>query len=169
MSCYVKSKTLFNTMGRPREHDREKIAQDLIEWAKLETSINLNKFCCTREPPLAPSKITEFARECDNFRLAYEEAKGFIGARREEMLTKGTLHVKAYDLNANTYDYFLKQERRDQAKFEADLNKESAKHISQEDMSRFEGFIQAFKSIQSSDLNTAKTNINAEAKSELDG
>ena len=31
------------------------------------------------------------------------------------------LHVKAYDLNATTYDYFLKQERRAQAEFEHEL------------------------------------------------
>lgn len=155
-------------MARPREHDRDKIAQDLVEWAKQDGSINLNAFCCSREPPLAPSKITEFARECDKFRLAYEEAKAYLGARREQMLTNGTLHVKAYDLNANTYDYFLKQERREQAKFEADLSKETAKQVSKEDLSRFEGFMRAFGIIQSSDLNTAKTSINAEAKSELD-
>jgi len=156
-------------MARPREHDREKIAEDLIDWAKKEDSINLNKFCCTREPPIAPSKISIWASECDKFRKAYEQSKAYIGARREEMLTKGTLHVKAYDLNANTYDYFLKQERREQAKFDSDLSKEVAKQISKEDMSRFEQFIQSFQALQSSDLNTAKTSINAEARSELDG
>lgn len=107
--------------GRPRIHDREQIAKELIEWAEDSESINLNKFCCTRKPPLAPSMITNWARECDNFQRAYETAKAFLGARREEMLTENKLHVKAYDLNANTYDYFLKEERRAEKEFEASL------------------------------------------------
>ena len=106
-------------IGRPREHDREKIAKDLITWAKKDTSINLNEFCALNG--LAPSKITIFANEDDFFRKAYEEAKAYIGYRREQKLNSGELHVKAYDLNANTYDYFLKHERKDQLEYEAKL------------------------------------------------
>jgi len=108
--------------GRPREHDRNQIANDLVEWAKLPDSINLNKFCALQS--IAPSKITIWASECDMFRKAYELAKAYIAYRREEMLTADKLHVKAYDLNATTYDHFLKQEKREQAKFEASLEKE---------------------------------------------
>lgn len=139
------------TAGRPREHNREKIAEDLIEWAKLDGSINFNKFCCTREPPIAPSKLTHWAAECEEFRQALETARAFIGARREEMLTQGTLHVKAYDLNANTYDYFLKMERREQAKFESDLKKEEEKKIPEEYNSRFDQFIDTFRNLQKND------------------
>jgi len=110
--------------GRPREHDREAISQELIEWAKLPTSINLCGFCCSREPPLPPSMITKWARECDEFRLAYETAKTFLGQRREEMLNAELLHVKAYDLNATTYDHFLKEEKQEAAKFTAQVNAE---------------------------------------------
>lgn len=106
--------------GRPREHDRDKIADELVEWAQLDSSTNLNGFCATRF--LAPSKITLWAKECDRFRQAYEIAKTAVGLRREQKLSDGTLHVKAYDLNAAVYDYFLKEERREQAKFESTLN-----------------------------------------------
>ena len=97
--------------GRPKEHDREKLAKELIEWALLPDSINLNGFCCTRKPPIAPSKITLFRNESPIFREAYETAKAFLADRREKMLNNETLHVKAYDLNATTYDYFLKEEK----------------------------------------------------------
>ena len=110
--------------GRPRERDRDQIAFELIEWAKQPDSINLNKFCCTREPPLAPSMITNWARECNQFKRAYETAKAFIGARREEKLSRNELHVKAYDLNAPTYDYYLKEEKREQLEFESNLRKQ---------------------------------------------
>lgn len=108
--------------GRPREHDRDKIGLDLIEWAKLPTSINLNGFCCSREPPLNPRRLADWSKDCDNFRGAYETAKAFLGNRREELLNSELLHVKAYDLNARTYDYFLKEE--DELKKEADLSRQ---------------------------------------------
>lgn len=111
--------------GRPQVHDREKLAKELIEWALLPDSINLNGFCCTRNPPIAPSKITLFRNESDIFREAYETAKAFLADRREKMLNAETLHVKAYDLNATTYDYFLKEERKAQAEYEAKLKYES--------------------------------------------
>ena len=107
-------------MGRPREYDRDKLADSLVEWAQLDTSINLNGFCAQHLLP--PSKITIWANECENFRKAYEIAKTLVGLRREQKLSDGTLHVKAYDLNAAVYDYFLKEERREQAKFESTLN-----------------------------------------------
>lgn len=115
---------MTNLGGRPREHDRDAIAEELIEWAKKEDSINLCGFCCSREPPLAPTKVTDWARECSRFRVAYETAKMFIGARREANLNKGKLHVKAYDLNATVYDHFLKDEKRLQMELELDIKKQ---------------------------------------------
>lgn len=112
-----------NKGGRPREHDRDSIMLELLEWAKLPDSINLNGFCCSREPPIPPSYITLYARECPKFRAAYETAKAFLGDRREKMLNMEMLHVKAYDLNASTYDQFLKEEKRLQAEFESNLRK----------------------------------------------
>lgn len=110
-----------NPVGRPRTHDREKIAEEMVEWAQKEDSINLCKFCCTRKPPISPRKITEWAKECNQFREAYDTAKACLGARREEWLASERLHVKAYDLNANTYDHFLKDEKRQAAEHAASL------------------------------------------------
>lgn len=107
--------------GRPRTHDRDQIALDLIEWAKLPDSVNLNSFCCSREPPLAPSKLSQWAKECDYFRQAYEASKAFIGARREQWLQSDYLHVKAYDLNAAVYDHFIKEEKLFMEKYKSEL------------------------------------------------
>src|SRR5258708_19190957 len=90
------------SIGRPREHNREQIAKDLIEWARKPESINLNEFCAHYEPIISPPKIGQWARECSEFRSAYEAAKAFLGYRREQKLNKQELHVKAYDLNATT-------------------------------------------------------------------
>lgn len=119
------AKKISKPQGRPREHDRDKIALDMIEWAKKPDSINLCKFCAYYEPIIPPSKISKWADECDDFRQAYEAAKMFLGFRREEMLSQETLHVKAYDLNATVYDYFLDEKKTNTSKFEAALRKES--------------------------------------------
>lgn len=110
-------------MVRPKEHDRMKIAEEMIEWAKLPDSINLNKFCCLHDPILSASMIIRWSKEDPEFRQAYETAKSFLGYRREEKLTNNELHVKAYDLNATNYDLFLRDEKREQAQFESDLRK----------------------------------------------
>ena len=51
-----------------------------------------------------------WAKENDDFRESLECAKASLGARREEWLSTEMLHSKAYDMNARTYDYFLKEE-----------------------------------------------------------
>lgn len=113
-----------NVGGRPREHDREQIAKDMVEWAKLPDSINLCGFCCSREPPLNPRRIADWAKECDNFRGAYETAKAFLGNRREHLLNAELLHVKAYDLNAKTYDMFLDEKVKEHSAYESSLRKD---------------------------------------------
>lgn len=50
-------------VGRPKEYDREEIAAKMLEWAKLETSINLNGFCISLDPPISPSRISNWAKE----------------------------------------------------------------------------------------------------------
>lgn len=135
--------------GRPREHDRDAIALDLIEWSKLDTSTNLNGFCASRG--LAPSKITDWARECEKFRGAYEEAKAALGQRRETMLALGTLHTKAYDLNAAVYDHFLKDERRSEMAYESDLRKGEEKKADEKHAERLDGFMKALSNSQNQD------------------
>jgi len=108
-----------NPFGRPREHDLDEWAEKLIEWSKKEDSSNLNGFCADNMLP--PTYITRWAREDKHFCSAYEYAKAQLGARRERKLAEGTLHVKAYDLNAKVYDEFLKQEHRQEMEYEASL------------------------------------------------
>lgn len=148
--------------GRPREHDRDQIALDLIKWAQRDDSINLNHFCSSNL--LAPSKISQWAKEDDSFRQAYEIAKSFIGYRREMLLNQDMLHVKAYDLNAAVYDYFLKEERRAQAEFESDLKSKEDKAASQQFVEKYDAFINQLERLQdgNSDLRKTDSNINNE-------
>lgn len=152
----------MNLGGRPREYDRDKIARDLVEWAKLPDSINLNKFCAIN--CLAPPKLTLFANECPKFREAYEEAKAHLGYRREQLLNEDKIHVKAYDLNANTYDYFLKQERREQAEYEARLSADANNNVNPEDIAKYNALMQQLAQVRSA-LKMDASKINEEQKS----
>lgn len=113
-----------NNGGRPRVHEPLKLADELIEWAKQEDSINLNAFCCTRDPLLPYSSYKSILEVSKEFSAAHEIAKQFIAYRRESWLNEERLHVKSYDLNALTYDQFLKEEKRQQCEFEANLRKQ---------------------------------------------
>ena len=136
--------------GRPREYDRDKIADDLIVWAQKYDSYNLNGFCALNM--IAPQKITEWAKECPRFHEAYTIAKTFLGLRREQGLNEGKVHQKAYDLNAAVYDYFLKQERREHAEFESLLsNKQSHTHEVSPNFERYMTQITASKDSLSKD------------------
>lgn len=134
-------------MGRPREWDRDKVAENLVEWAKKDTSINLNGFC--GENLLPPSKITLWAKECDNFRQAYEIAKALLGERRERYLEQERLHVKAYDMNAKVYDHFLKDESRDEKAFESKLKAQENIAASEDDVKRHQETLDQLKALRS--------------------
>jgi hypothetical protein len=110
------------TAGRPREYDLQKVANDLLAWAAKDDSINLNKFCALNG--INPNTMLRWKDEDPKFRGAYEEAKAFLGFRREELLSKGKLHVKAYDLNATVYDAFGREEKLAISKIEADNRKQ---------------------------------------------
>ena len=137
---------MTSVMGRPRIHDRDQIAKDMVAWSLLPDSINLNKFCGMKG--IAPSKITEWAREEENFRLAYEEAKSNLGFRREEWLNEDKLHVKAYDLNAANYDHFLKDDRRQQAEFESRLKAQENIMATPEEIDRHNAVMTQLKKLQ---------------------
>ncbi len=156
---------LTKSAGRPREHNREQIAQDMIEWARKDDSLNLNKFCALYDPPIPPSKITHWAKEEEGFRQAYESTKAFIGFRREEKLNANELHVKAYDLNATTYDHFLKEERRQQAEFEAALKSDENQKVDDKIEFGYKSIMIQLGNLQSSVCNIDDNNINNEQKS----
>ncbi len=157
-----------NLGGRPREHDRDAIALELIEWAKKEDSINLNAFCCSREPCLDPAKVCQWAREDDKFRQAYRAAKAFLAVRREKWLSSEQLHQAAYNRNAKVYDFFEREESRDEFKFqkelEAAVGKEVNANANSDVKERLDATLNQLTEIQSS-LKSAKSKINKEEKS----
>ncbi len=114
-------------LGRPRTIDREELQNNMIEWAAKDTSINLCGFCA--EYSLDPDYVLKLSKIDEDFGRTYRMVKSVLGSRREHKLKEGELHNKAYDLNAATYDLFLKEERLDQLKYESALKKEEASSV----------------------------------------
>ena len=134
-------------MGRPG-HDRVKIAKEMLEWAKLDTSVNLNGF--TAVSGIVPRNILRWSKEDDDFCRTYDEVKSILGERRERYLTSGTLHVKAYDLNAKVYDAYLKDESRDEKVFEASLKAGEGEEINEEIKTKQDQILSQISSLQES-------------------
>lgn len=147
--------------GRLREHDREQIAKDLIVWAEQEDSINLNGFCASKL--IAPTKLSLWSKEDEFFRSALEIAKSFIGERRERLLTNDMLHVKAYDLNAAVYDFFLKEQRMETAKYETLLKFVQEENQNPEVIDKFNSLMDLMKQNQERKMEEIKSK--AEVKS----
>ena len=158
------AKPTGNPNGRPRKHDREQIANDMLEWAQQPDSINLNKFCAHYKPHIPPSKISNWAKEDDVFRQAYEVTNAFLAYRREEWLNDKRLHVKAYDLNAYVHDHFMNENRKEHAAYESSLKSQEQINISEADQKRFDTLMGQISSMQSN-LKTADNNSKTESKS----
>lgn len=147
--------------GRLREHDRNQIALDMIEWAQKDDSFNLNGFCGMKLLP--PSKISIWAKEDDFFCKAYEVTKAILAERRERGLREDKLHVKAYDLNSSVYDHFLKETRMEMSKFEAMLKLEDLEKLPTEVLDKFTALMAQMRNNQ--DANKDLTSKSAEVKS----
>lgn len=149
---------MVQPFGRPREHDRKQLADDLIEWAMLEDSLNLCGFAALKLIP--PRKIWQFSVEDDYFREAYDLAKAMIGERRDKMLNAKLLATESYKLNAHVYDYFMKQEHRDDLEFQSKLKNEETKSVPDDIRDTFTALMSQVSSRQStSKSDLTKSNI----------
>ena len=91
--------------GRPREYDPDLIAEELLQWAKEEESINFTQFCADRG--YLPSLIWRLEQEHEDFAYAYTIAKMKLAERRERFLNSNLLNYGAYQRYQSGYDPFL--------------------------------------------------------------
>ena len=132
--------------GRLRTHDRDQIAVDMIEWALLEESTNLNGFCGIKR--IAPSKTSQWAKEDEFFRQSLEITKAILADRRERMLSAGLLHVKGYDLSARAYDYFIREDCIEMMKLQIQLKQAEANQVSEEVNKGMDAILSQISSLQ---------------------
>jgi hypothetical protein len=91
--------------GRPRIYDAEKIAKELLDWAKDEDSLNFVGFCADKG--YLPELIWRLEKESTDFSHAYTIAKMKLAERRERFLNNDQLNYGAYQRYQHEYDPFL--------------------------------------------------------------
>lgn len=143
--------------GRPQEYDRLAVAEALIDWAKKDDSININKFCAYHDPIIPSRTFLNWVQEDEVFRRAYDKAKLFLGFRREEKLNKGELHVKAYDFNATVYDQFHRAEKIALDDMESDRKVKQIAAGTEEDRQRVEAMTKQIDKAQKERQSSSET------------
>jgi hypothetical protein len=111
--------------GRPREYDREEIFKQLLQWAELDTSINLNEFCfffCN--PKVSLKTLIVLSKETPEFSESYAIAKCACHVRRERANSLKTLSDAAFNRNARRYDYLEMEGYIEEKTFESSLRKD---------------------------------------------
>jgi len=114
-------------MCRPREHDREALMEKMIAWAKLPTSLNINAFCTSVVPEIDPEYLREIVNKEEKFSSVYRIVKAYLATRREQANSDRKLSNQAYSSGLRHYDLFLKEDWKEERKFELEIEK-TVKH-----------------------------------------
>lgn len=114
--------------GRPREHDRNQIAADLLEWSTNPTAFNLIQF--TRPRLLNVNMLPNWAAEDDGFREALELAKQSIAMNRFEATLEGALPYADYAKNEAQYDPMRDRFQQRERRLELTMKKEELEYAS---------------------------------------
>lgn len=146
MSVIGNKNAVGNKGGRPQEYDRVLIASKMIEWAKQDDSININKFCAYNDIP--SRTMLEWVDSDTEFSRAYDKVKTFLAFRREEKLNNGELHVKAFDLNATVYDRFTRHEKIQLDDLESARKQKEAQAASKEEQDKANAVVEALSRLQ---------------------
>lgn len=110
------------TLGRPQVWDREKIKSDMLYWAELPDSLNINAFCYSFEPKIPPSQLCRMVSSDEDLCQVYEIVKAYLAVRREEANSEKLLSDKCHAISITVYDYFVKEDKMNMLRFEKELN-----------------------------------------------
>lgn len=127
------SKIKKNKGGRPKEWTEDRISDlaiKLLDWAAKPDSYALIQFCNAQN--ICASKLSNLAKENEEFREALSRAKTRIAARMIENINSrdGNCHPIFFSRYIRANDYFLDQFMKEQEKVEcSDIGKHVIKII----------------------------------------
>jgi len=150
-------------MARPREWDREYLLEELMAWARLPDSLNINAFCISLRPELDPQYLRHLVREDERFSAVYRIIKAYLACRREEANSEKLLSNQAYSSGLRVYDKFAEDQWKDELRFEKDLNKETQNQDAFGIQSKFDEVLSQLSSLSKRKIED--NNINNETKS----
>ncbi len=97
---------------KPRTYDYDKLAEEILEWAEQEDSINLCAFCVERG--YLPGTLWDIQQKHEPFAQAYEFARMRLAERRERMLNADMLNAGSFHRYQAQYDPFLRKDETDE-------------------------------------------------------
>ena len=153
--------------GRPREHDRKKIAKELLEWSTNPTAFNLIQFA--RPRMINVTKLPDWADEDEEFREALQLAKQSLAMNRFEAAIEGALPYADYAKNEAQYDpmrdKFQQRERRlelelkkEEIRYTADCRKDVETEVSKQKEVDFKDFLDQISSLSKAKIDDSKIN-----------
>jgi hypothetical protein len=162
--------------GRPAKYDVKDLAKKLNEWIEDTDSWDLCKWCALyKVDPLYPHK---WAKEDEDFGIAWRTAKMTIASRRNEMMHCGEFNKVIYERYQHNYDILStyedidkkedekdRQQKRDIEKMKEEYNLKSQVNIqfTEQELEVFDKFHNVFKARQERKI--AESKSNADAKS----
>ena len=152
-------------MVRPRIHDREHLAQELVLWAQLPDSLNLNAFCTSRSPMISAVYLLQMVDEDAGLAEAYSIAQACLATRREEANAAKELTDAAYKCNLRVYDKINHKQWKDELKFEKALDKETANEAAKVSESKFSEVIDQLAGFSRSNRKIDASSTNSDTKS----
>jgi hypothetical protein len=118
--------------GKNRTFDVNLLAEEIVDWASREDSINFSQFCADRG--YLPSLIWQYNKDYEVFSRAYMIAKMKLAERRERMLNNNILNYGTFQRYQAAYDPFLRQ-------FETEVKDEDAARAKGIAMTEKENFV----------------------------
>ncbi len=155
-----------NLFGRPKEHDRMKIVNDFIEYARTHPDC-LTVPCFTSTIGIDSGMMRRWALESEDFRTSFNIGKELIGINRLKSTNNKEMDRGLYLQVVGNYDIDINKFQREEKEFDAKLKIDEAKSVDASFSDKFDKFNKAIyqaressKALKSSDISN-----NAEAKS----
>ena len=154
------------TGGVEKKYDREKMADDLIEWVHDEDNWDIKAWRVRHM--ISRKLVKDLCDSSDKFLNAYAYAFDVIALRRTKMNHLDEMKDSLYSLHARVYDKDLDDQKKDEKKYEiearqAALNKE-LQTVSSEINEKYDAVMDQLSSLQN-ERKIVDTNISAETKS----
>jgi len=107
--------------GRPKEWDTDFLKREMLTWAKLPNSLNINAFCCSLDPEIDPEYLRQLVNKDPDFSRVYRIVKAYLCTRREQANSEKLLSDAAFKSALRHYDLFLKEDWKDEETFKSGL------------------------------------------------
>jgi hypothetical protein len=110
-----------NTFGRPRIHDRMKIVNDFIQYAKTHPEC-ITVPCFTSTIGISSGLMNNWALEDDDFSEAFNIGKELIGLNRLNLVNMKLMERSIYSQVVGNFDRDINLYQRSEKEFEAQIH-----------------------------------------------